>query len=389
MQTVSELSEQIKSCLESTFMHVSVKGELSRVTYHVSGHVYFTLKDENASISCVMFKSNEKKLKFTLEDSLEVFISGSLSVYAPRGSYQINCVSIEPCGSGALAFAYEQLKKQLSKDGYFDQKRQFVKIPKLIALVTSKTGAVLQDMKNVAKKRWPLVKLVLFDTLVQGQFASKQIANAIKNAQKINPDIIIVARGGGSVEDLWAFNEKEVALALYESKVPTMSAIGHAIDVVISDFVADKTAPTPSAAMNLVLPDINEMYQSIDNLMDNFNNILSYKINANHSELLAIQTQLNLFSPTSKIKSLQEQVSNFKSFLDNAMSEKLKLLEANIEALNLAFESKNPDKFVQNGYVQITKNDKIINLQTLKVGDEFYAQNTTTNLLAKVIKISQ
>lgn len=387
MNSVSELTNQIKSLLEATFLHVKVYGEVSRPTYHSSGHLYFTLKDEKSSISCVMFKGNNQRLKFRVEESMAVHVSGSISLYAPRGSYQINCVNLEPSGSGALALAYEQLKKELSLNGYFDKKRPIPRFPKHITLVTSKTGAALQDMLKVAKNRFPLVKISLCDTLVQGEDAKYEIVKAIEKAQSLNPDIIIIGRGGGSVEDLWAFNEKEVAMAIFNSKIPTISAVGHAIDTLISDFVADATAPTPSAAMELALPDINELRITIDNLEERFKAIMTHKLENANTKLISLQNQLSFFSPKAKLKIINEEIATCKEAFKQVLNQKFHLFEQKLQTMQLVYENKNPEKLVQNGYAQLVKNGKIVTLDTLKSKDKFELQSTKNTITAQVLEI--
>lgn len=388
MNSVSELTEQIKSLLEATFLHVKVHGEISRPTYHSSGHLYFTLKDEKSSINCVMFKGNNQKLKFRVQDSMAVHISGSISVYAPRGSYQINCVSLEPSGSGALALAYEQLKKELYEKGYFNQKRPLPKFPTHIALVTSKTGAALKDMLKVANARYPLVKISLCNTLVQGEEAKFEIAKAIQKAQNLKPDIIIISRGGGSVEDLWAFNEKEVAMAIYNSSIPTISAIGHAIDTLISDFVADASAPTPSAAIELALPDINELRMMCDSMDESFKRLISHKLQNANIQLNSLKNQLSLFSPIAKLQLIKKEISTCKASLKQSLRQSLNIHEQKLQALKLAYQNKNPENLIQNGYAQIVKNGKIATINSLKEKENFELQSTNRTISAKVIDIS-
>ncbi|NCB55251.1 MAG: exodeoxyribonuclease VII large subunit, partial [Epsilonproteobacteria bacterium] len=293
-QSVSSLNNQIKSLLEATFLHVSVEGEISRATYHSSGHLYFTLKDADSAIACVMFKGNAKALKFQLEEGMAVIVHGALSVFSPRGTYQINCLSMEPAGSGALAKAYEQLKAKLSAKGYFDaeRKKRLPKFVERVALVTSATGAALQDMLKVAQKRWPLVNITLLDTLVQGENAKLSIAENIAKADRLNVDVIIIARGGGSIEDLWAFNEEIVADAIFTCQTPIVSAVGHEIDYVISDFVADVRAPTPSAAMEMLLPDQIEMLQRLDDTAQHYERLVERLV---HTKVLALTRLQELF----------------------------------------------------------------------------------------------
>jgi exodeoxyribonuclease VII large subunit len=270
--SVSALNEQIKALLETTLANVYVEGEISNLTYHNSGHMYFSIKDEKSTISCVMFRGNAQYLKFRLEVGSKVVISANVTVYVPRGNYQLICSKIEPSGIGALALAYEQLKTKLQIKGYFDSslKKQLPKFPKIIYVATSNTGAAIEDMKKVLAHRYPLAKMVLIPTLVQGDGAKESIVNAIKKADRLTTydDILIVGRGGGSIEDLWSFNEECVADAIYEANIPIISAVGHESDFVISDFVADIRASTPSNAIEISTPDINELRQYCDSLSD-------------------------------------------------------------------------------------------------------------------------
>ncbi len=268
--TVSQINEQIKSLLESTFIQIRVEGELSRVTYHSSGHIYFSIKDEKSSLSCVMFRSNAARLRFRLEEGQHVVLGGSITVYVPRGNYQMMVQSAEPYGAGALAVAFEQLKKRLQEEGLFapERKRPIPRTIRHIAVVTSKTGAAIQDMIRVAGKRWPLLRITMVDTLVQGAEAAEEIARHIAYADRLGADVLIVGRGGGSIEDLWAFNEEVVARAIAACKTPVVSAVGHEVDTLISDFVADMRAPTPSAAMEQILPDRVEVLYALDEMMN-------------------------------------------------------------------------------------------------------------------------
>jgi len=291
--SVSGLNEQIKGLLETSFNQVLVEGELSRITFHNSGHIYFTLKDSSSVISAVMFRGNASKLKFHLEEGMKVIINAALTLYKPRGSYQLNCFSIEPSGKGALALAFEQLKEKLSTKGYFNSeiKKQLPKFPSRIALITSSTGAALQDMLRVANSRYKNLEIDVYDVLVQGASASHAIVNAIIVADTKEYDILVVGRGGGSIEDLWAFNEESVANAIFHAKTPIISAVGHEIDWVISDFVADVRAATPSAAMEIALPDTNELYQYIDSLSLQMSQVFEQKIYTRSQEFfLAIRS---------------------------------------------------------------------------------------------------
>ncbi|MDD3342150.1 MAG: exodeoxyribonuclease VII large subunit [Sulfurospirillaceae bacterium] len=408
-QSVSSLNNQIKSLLESTFLHVSVEGEISRPTYHSSGHLYFTLKDADSSISCVMFKGNTKSLKFQVEEGMAVVIHGSISVFAPRGSYQINCLSLEPAGSGALAKAYEQLKVKLSAKGYFDatHKKAIPKSIHHIALVTSGTGAALQDMLRVATKRWPLVKITLLDTLVQGEGAKGAIAHNIALADTLDADVIIVGRGGGSIEDLWAFNEEIVADALFGCKTPIVSAVGHEIDYVISDFVADLRAPTPSAAMEMILPDQSEMLMRIDGLMEQMNSLFSRVLHTKMESLAHLKIQFTKRSMDEKLSLWRSEINMLTSQYDERIGillrEKIQKLlhlqeqisfqakqnlaqkEQNLASYLIALRSKEPTHELKECYAQVVKEGKKIALEKIDIEDIFELQTPHTILKAKAI----
>jgi exodeoxyribonuclease VII large subunit len=401
MQTplsVSALNGQIKSLLEATFLHVRVEGEVSRPTYHASGHLYFTLKDKDASVSCVMFRGNNQRLAFRVEDGMHLIIWGSVSVYAPRGNYQINCVGAEPSGSGALALAYEQLKQKLEAKGYFDpsRKKPLPQFPSRIALVTSATGAALQDMQNVAAKRWPLVTLVVIDTIVQGKEAAPLIAQAIQKAHKVDAQVIVVARGGGSVEDLWAFNEEIVAQAIANATLPIVSAIGHEIDYVISDFVADKRAPTPSAAMEILLPDQTEMRMNLDYWAEAMEGRMKERFNFFEQRLNHLKEALLRHSLDAKISHKIEEIASLStglqrqfiyhlerfSYTTQSTNERLQskieqiymYKKSTLESLYATYQAKSPQSEHKKGAAQLVKNGKPIDAHELKPGERVELQ---------------
>lgn len=408
--SVSSLNNQIKSLLETTFLHVSVEGEVSRPTYHSSGHLYFTLKDADSSISCVMFKGNTKALKFQVEEGMAVVVHGAISVFSPRGTYQINCTMMEPAGSGALAKAYEQLKVKLGAKGYFEaeRKKALPRFVRHIALVTSGTGAALQDMLRVATKRWPLVKITLLDTLVQGEGAKFSIASNIAKADTLGADVIIVGRGGGSVEDLWAFNEEVVADAIFASKTPVVSAVGHEIDYVISDFVADMRAPTPSAAMEMILPDSVEMLQRIDGMMERYTLVFGRILRSKEESLehlkrlfakRSIDEKLSLWK--NEIGILQSQYNDKIALLYREKSRQVTLLQEQIgfqtrqnlakkeqllSSYTIALNSKEPTREQKECYAQIVKEGKKIALEKISEGEIFELQTPYTILKAKALE---
>jgi len=264
--SVSELTQRIKSTLERNFHSVYVSGEISNLHLHSSGHCYFTLKDSKAQISAVMFRGSHRLLKFRLEDGMEVIALGNLSVYEVRGNYQIIVDLLEPKGIGALALAYNQLREKLQAEGLFaeERKRPLPFLPRVIGIVTSPTGAVIKDMLHILRRRWPGVNVLLFAVSVQGESAAPEIVRGIQHLNLHGEaEVLIVGRGGGSLEDLWAFNTEIVARAIYHSKIPVISAVGHETDVTIADFVADLRAPTPSAAAELVVPVYRDLLATI------------------------------------------------------------------------------------------------------------------------------
>ena len=390
---VSTLNTQIKSLLETTFIQVYVEGEVSNLTYHSSGHIYFSIKDQSSTISCVMFRGNTKYLKFQLEVGQKVTITGNITVYAPRGNYQLLCNKIQPSGQGALALAYEQLKSKLENKGYFEQTRKRIlpKYPKKIALVTSATGAAIEDMKKVALHRWPLVEFILIPTLVQGEGAAYDIAASIKYADTLSCDVIIAGRGGGSIEDLWAFNEEIVANAIYEAKTAIISAVGHEVDYLISDFVADVRAATPSNAIEIALPDINEYRMYLDSLVNEYNNLLKrilfnkeqdvinlkrlFEQNSMESKFKFIESEIKMLKSSfqsnlsQKITNSKNELEMLKRTFDNSYSQNILKLQNNIDLLKNNYELNHPNKKDKNGFVQISKENKIISLDNVQIGD--------------------
>ncbi|MBL0686374.1 MAG: exodeoxyribonuclease VII large subunit [Sulfurospirillum sp.] len=405
--SVSTLNNQIKSLLETTFLHIVVQGEVSRKTYHSSGHLYFTLKDENSSISCVMFRGNNMKMKFHLEEGMAVVLHGSVSVYAPRGNYQINCTRIEPDGKGALSLAYEQLKKSLHAKGYFENKKSLPKIINSIAIVTSGTSAAFQDMLKVANKRWPLVKITLLDTIVQGEGCENKIADNIKKADTLHVDVIIIGRGGGSIEDLWGFNEEVVADAIHFANTPVVSSVGHEIDYVISDFVADLRAPTPSAAMEMILPDQNEMLMRLDDIHETINSVIKRVIYNKHEQISSLKKMFATHSFESKISINEKEIELlqkrynqlFLNLLNNKLNQKenlnqnlhfsikniLHVKKSLLDSSVFLYQGNNPSKGLKKSFVQIRKNGKKSSLKSLCLNDKFELHSVDEIKKAKIV----
>jgi exodeoxyribonuclease VII large subunit len=317
--TVSELTRSIKFVLEEDFADVWVEGEISNFRVPNSGHAYFTLKDKDSQLKVALFKLNKRLLKFEPEDGLHVIVRGRISVYEPRGEYQLIADYMEPKGIGALQLAFEQLKEKLFKEGLFDEahKIPIPQFPQKIAIVTSPTGAAIRDIIRIIERRFSNVHIIIYPVKVQGEGASIEIAQAIRELNKISHgehaepiDVMIVGRGGGSIEDLWAFNEEIVARAIYDSKIPVISAIGHEIDYTIADFAADLRAPTPSAAAELVVRDKREVIQNIIGLEKRAINSIQNMVDILKSGLTGLQERRVLKSPLDKIYELQQKIDD-------------------------------------------------------------------------------
>ena len=318
--SVGELTRQVKEILEGSFSQLWVEGEISNFIHHSSGHMYFTLKDNEAEIRCVMFKGNNQYLHFKPENGMKILLNGRISVYAPRGQYQLVATRLEPAGLGTLFLAFEALKKELSAAGLFSDefKKQLPKIPQTIGLITSKTGAAVQDMINVLGRRAPYVNLILRPTLVQGDTAAADIVNAIQEMDTSGElDLIIIGRGGGSLEDLWPFNEEKVAYAIFNCQTPTISAVGHETDITIADLVADLRAPTPSAAAELAAPSIEELTQALIAIDEKIAILLEHKLEYYCQKMDHIQDRFSLQRPDTLIKGM----NNFNTHLSVMMKQ--------------------------------------------------------------------
>lgn len=337
--TVSELTQQIRLQLESNFDSVWVEGEISNLISPSSGHRYFTLKDENSQIKTVVFRSHARFLRFEIKDGLHMICRGRVSVYEPRGDYQLIIDYIEPKGVGALQLAYEQLKERLQKEGLFDDshKKSFPLLPKKIGLVTSPSGAALQDMINIISRRFPNVEILIFPVRVQGEGASIEIARAVEEFNKtFVVDVIIVGRGGGSMEDLWAFNEEVLARAIYHSEVPVISAVGHEIDFTISDFVADLRAPTPSVAAELVVANKSELLNLLEHSCGRLKYLIGQFLKSHRNRLDFLEKRL--LDPGRKLDDLRLRVDDhlgrLSAYLSNLLRGKAEQFERRRDALS-------------------------------------------------------
>ena len=375
--SVRELNAYIKSLIDSDgyLGSVAVRGELSNYKVYPSGHHYFTLKDAESSVRCVMFRSAASRLRFRPESGMGVIVYGRVSVYPRDGAYQLYCEAILPEGSGALQLAYEQLREKLAKEGLFDRehKKPIPRYPERIAVVTSSAGAAVHDIIRVLRRRWPLAKVILLPVRVQGEEAPPEIAAAIRwaSAHKI-ADTLITGRGGGSIEDLWAFNDERVARAIYDCEIPVISAVGHEPDVTIADFVADLRAATPSNAAELAAPDVNELLQAIDSARSRLDRAVLKKVGAGRESLDALASRRVLVSATGFIEQRRLRLDALKTRLEGTLGfvERLKSrLEAASARLNGAADASLAAR--KNEYVRLAA--KLDALSPLKVLSRGYA----------------
>ncbi|RII27389.1 MAG: exodeoxyribonuclease VII large subunit [Geobacter sp.] len=318
--TVSQLTSLIRGVLEENFEHVWVEGEISNLAMPSSGHLYFTLKDAGAQLRCVMFRASTRALKFKPRDGMGLIVRGRLTVYDQRGDYQLLAEYLEPKGLGALQMAFIQLKERLAKEGLFaeEHKKPLPRLPRRIGIVTSATGAAIHDILNVLNRRFANLEILLYPVRVQGEGAAAEIAGAIRDFNRLAAaDVLIVGRGGGSLEDLWAFNEEVVARAIHQSRIPVISAVGHEVDFTIADFVADLRAPTPSAAAELVVRSKGELATEVDSLVHRLRQVMEHRLAEFQGELQLLSRSLK--DPTLLLGHLSQRVDDLAARLTLAL----------------------------------------------------------------------
>ena len=385
--TVSDLNESAKALLESHFNSIEVEGEISRLTKHNSGHWYFTLKDEKSAISVAIYKFANQNIKFDIKDGMKVTLIGKLSIYSPNGSYQFIANRIMPIGVGELELAFNQLKERLAAAGLFDKehKKSLPKYPNRVGIITSASSAAFADMCRVINDRYILPKFYLFNSLVQGNNAPANLIKMVKIADNMDLDVIVIARGGGSKEDLWCFNDEALAYAIYEAKTPIISAVGHEIDYSISDFVADHRSLTPTAAMVDLLPDSNELYQRLDIIQNSLESILISKFSRYENLLNLAKTELKSKAIEQKIALATLNLDSFKSNLDNFLHKKIDLAKSKIEKFELVLKRQEHFYKITKNMVQIIKDSQIVLLSELKSGDEvtINSQDTSKQAIIK------
>lgn len=389
--SVSQINFYIKSIIENdgSLQFVLVTGEISNLTVHQrSGHIYLSLKDSNSVISAVMFAGNARRLKFRLENGMKVICRGRISVYEPSGRYQLYIEDMQPDGVGALTLAFEQLKKSLAQKGLFDNahKKPLPKFPKTIGVITSPTGAAVQDITNIIRRRFPSADIVLAPVLVQGESAPEQLVRAVNkfSASKI-ADVVIIGRGGGSAEDLWAFNDEQLAYAVYNCETPIISGVGHETDFTVCDFVADVRASTPSAAAELAVPDRQELMSYYFKQKQYISAMLDRKIKTAQLRLENQQRRMSASSPKLKAEQLEKQLSAKSEKLTRFMNIYISDKENKLIAAKGKLDGLNPLNVLNRGYAIAEKDEKIItSSKQLKDGDNFTVILSDGKINAKV-----
>ena len=364
--TVSELNNYVKGIFDGdrTLASVSVKGEISNFTYHRSGHLYFSLKDADGQIRAVMFRSSAASLKFMPEDGMKVVAHGSVSVYTRDGSYQLYVNSLVPDGIGALYLAYEQLKAKLEGEGLFDSsyKKTIPRYPEKIGIITSATGAAIRDIINVTGRRYPLAAIYLYPAIVQGDGAEESLIKALEFFDSSGlVDTVIIGRGGGSIEDLWAFNSEKLARRIFEAKVPIISAVGHETDFTICDFVADRRAPTPSAAAELAVPDVRELLQYTDSMAMRLRTALVALLTEREMLLKRLENAEVIRKPSRIADVLYDRLSSLKDAVSRAYNERLKREEQKLALNTGMLEALSPLSVLSRGYSLVEKNGRLVN----------------------------
>jgi exodeoxyribonuclease VII large subunit len=374
--SITQMNEYIRSMMDNDrlLLNVAVKGEISNYKLYPSGHHYFTLKDENAALKCVMFKGNAVKMRFRPENGMQVIAMGRISVYARDGAYQLYCAGMVLDGVGDLYAAFDQLKSKLASQGLFDtsHKKALPQYPGTIGIITSSAGAAVHDMLRILKKRYPLAKVLLLPVRVQGAEAPGEITSAIQYANRFAlADLLIVGRGGGSIEDLWAFNDERVAHAIYQSNIPVISAVGHEPDVTISDFVADLRAATPSNAAELAVPDREALLQSLDRMSATMGSVIIRQLRTERQRLQALRASPVLKSPEGYLMQRRNALFMLRDRIISAERQLLSVKTNQFVKLTSKLDAMSPLKVLSRGYAmaQNEKGNIIRSVQDVRVGD--------------------
>lgn len=389
--TVTTLNKYLKNKFD-TDPHIQtlcLKGEISNFKGHTRGHLYFTLKDETSRISAVMFSSSASKLNFVPKDGMKVLVIGRVSIYEPNGGYQIYINEMQEDGIGNLYLKFEELKKKLSSEGLFDpaHKKEIPKFPTRIGIVTAPTGAAIRDILSTIKRRWNNVETILFPSLVQGDLAANDIVRQIKKADEFDLDVLIVGRGGGSIEDLWSFNEEIVARAIYDAKTPIISAVGHEIDFTISDFVADLRAPTPTGAAEMAVPNIVDVRNFIKQLDIRCNKNIQIILELNRKRLEKSKTSYVLTNPLATFEIKEQKLDNLITKLNTNIEHSLNINTKRLETIKNNYLINNPDALISkfNNSYELLLN-KLNLLSPLNVLSKGYSVVTSNKKVIKDIK---
>ena len=356
--TVTQITREIKRTLEEGFPSVWIEGEISNLKKHSSGHLYFSLKDADAQISCVMWRGKNQFLLFQPQDGMKIHAFGDVSVYERQGRYQLDVHRIRPAGMGELQMAFDALKKQLYEEGLFDSehKKPLPEFPERIGIVTSPTGAAIRDIVSILNRRFPSVQMILHPVRVQGESAAAEIASAIDAFNEYGEvDVLIVGRGGGSLEDLWAFNEEIVARSIFQSKIPIISAVGHDIDFSISDFVADVRAPTPSAAAELVVKNREELLQTIIQWTERMANAYQTRILRYREKIEVLKKSYGFRVPLDRIREYRLRVDDLARTLETFQNHRLSVMKSDVHRLHGKLHSLNPMDVLKRGYSVTTR----------------------------------
>ena len=389
--TVSAVTRYLKAKfdVDENLQTVYLKGEISNFKAHTSGHFYFSLKDENSKINAIMFRSNASKVIFTPADGMKVLVTGRISVYEAMGSYQIYVDEMLEDGVGNLYIAFEQLKKKLQTEGLFDEahKKPIPRIPKRVGIVTASTGAAIRDIMTTIKRRFPICETILFPTLVQGENAKDDIVRNIKRSEDYDLDVLIVGRGGGSIEDLWPFNEEVVARAIYDCKIPVISAVGHEVDFTIADFVADLRAPTPTAAAELAVPNIGDLKKHIDQLSIRLNESIYKKVNYLKLYLDSVKNSFVIKNPGVMFENKKQSLDLMNTKLNDLMLGKVDKMKNELEKIKKSYVLTNP-KLLYRDNIVCLKNiiDKLELLNPLNILSRGYSITYLDNKALKSVK---
>ncbi len=359
--SVAEITREIKILLEEGFAQISVQGEISNVTRHSSGHLYFTLKDDRAQIRCVMWRTDAEKMVFRPEQGSKVITRARVTVYEKNGSYQLVVTDIQPLGVGELQLAFERLKQKLHQEGLFDEsvKQPLPAYPDRVGVITSRTGAAIRDIVSVLRRRMPHIQIVLYPVRVQGQGAAEQIAQAIRDFDRYGRvDVLIIGRGGGSLEDLWAFNDEIVARAVFDCRIPVISAVGHEIDFTISDFVADRRAPTPSAAAEMVAGQRGELLDRLSAARLTLTQLLRRAIDNRRQSVRQIIREYGFRHPENRVIQFRLDVDQWSVRMTHAVGVRTKMESRLVDQLQKRLESLNPKRTMARGYAVVRQNGK-------------------------------